>query len=1197
VITNLSNFTNSTGLTLNGSASLTNGVLRLTSEQNFQSGTAFANDRVWLPSGSSSFNTHFAFRLDGRMGSDGADGITFILQNSAAGSKALGGFGGGLGYGDITDSLAVKFDTYKNATDFSNNYVSVLTGGSVTQDQALAAAPFDLNNGSVIDVWIDYDGGTDRLDVYLANQPIKPVAPLLSATVNLQIVLQSRPVPPGFIGTSALVGFGAGTGADFNNQEILNWQFSSTGSDPIIIPPVSGGDTKPPTAVIGGTPLPTPGSLNYDFTVTYTDDTAVNAATLDSQDIVVTGPANFSQVATLVSRDSSTNGPVRQATYRFTAPSGAWGQSDQGAYGFTLQANQVSDTQGNQASPIVLGTLQVNFLDSTPPTAALNFPVGLVNLSNSYDFTVTYSDDTAVKGATLGNQNIRVTGPGEFNQLATLVSVNATGNVNVLTATYRLTAPGGIWEDGDNGTYTFALLGQQVSDTLSRFAPAQLLGTLPIVLADVTPPTVTLNALAAPGAASSNYDFTVTYADANGVDITSLNGNNILVTGPDDFSQLATLINVDNPGLGGQQTATYRITAPGGTWNLADNGSYAFALGVDQVRDIPGNSALARVLGTLIVNLVVPTPPTAVLGIAPAPIAGTITYDFTVIYSDLDAINATTLDDQDILVTGPGNLSQVASLVSVDTPTNGSLRTATYRFTAPGGIWDETDDGTYTLALRANQVSDASGNFAIATTLGTVAVNFAPIALTGTDQADTLVAPDGQNYRLNGKAGSDQVTGGAGNDILVGSTGNDTLDGGGGLNTVSYAAATNGVTVNLATGVANRIARIMPVGDSITLGISEGVSVTPEPLRSQIAGGYRTVLWQKFQQDGVTIDFVGTKANGPDSLGDQDNDGHGGRTIAFIRNNILNYLSSTKPDAVLLMIGTNDTFAVRQQPNGPLVLTTATQMASDLSALIDQITVSSPDVKLFVAAIPPILPNADERLSPADQARQKQLGIDYNNLIPGLIAQKQAAGANVEFVDMRNGLTDADIVQQGSSGVHPTQAGYTKIGNLWYDALNTKLGTEQGTYKVDRDTLINIQNITGSTFNDTLTGNAQTNVITGGLGADRLTGGGGGDRFAYQTANEGGDTIIDFGSDDQFRLSAAGFGGGLTVGVNLRLTTATTGMLVNGNGATSAVPTFFYHNNVLQFDADGTGGGQAVVIATLTNGPATLNISQFEIVT
>jgi Ca2+-binding RTX toxin-like protein len=1181
VITNYSNFTNPAGLTLNGSAVLQAGVLRLTPELKFQAGSVFANDRMVIGA-SSSFQTRFAFQLTGQMGTAGSDGITFMIQNSAAGSKALGGFGGGLGYGDLTNSLAIKFDTHKNVTDFSDNYVAVLTGGSVTQDRALAAAPFDLNNGSVFEVWIDYNGSTDRLDIYLSNQAVKPTAPLLSYTVDLLSV----------VGSQAYVGFGAGTGADFNNQDLLNWQFLSTDGG-------GGGninDVTPPTAVLGSTTTPSFGSASYDFTVTYSDDIAVNVASLDSQDVVVTGPGNFRQLATLVGVNNPTNGTVRTATYRFAAPGGTWDNVDQGTYVFNLQANQVSDTAGNSVLPVTLGSLAVNFVDTTAPRAALNFPTQVGNLSNNYDFTVTYLDGTAVNVATLGNQNIQVTGPGNFSQLATLVSVDSSTNGSVRTATYRLAAPGGTWDDADNGIYTFSLRANQVSDVSGNTAAAQILGTKRCLLTDITPPVATLNAPPAPVLGGTSYDFTVTYGDRNGIDLTSLKTGNIVVTGPGNFSQVATFVSVTGANPAGQRTATYRITAPGNTWNLADNGSYAFALVANQVRDTAGNASLAATLGTLTVNLVDTTPPTAVLEAAPPPTSGS-TYDFKVTYTDTEVVNAATFDSQDIQVTGPGNFSQLATFISVDAPGNGSPRTVTYRFTAPGGTWDETDNGTYNFALRANQVSDTSGNFALAKALGSVVVNLTPIALTGTDQPNTLVAPDGQNYLLNGKGGNDTITGGAGNDTLIGGTGNDTLNGGGGTNTVSYADSTNGVTVNLATGVANRIARILPLGDSITLGISEGVSVTPEPGRSQNAGGYRTVLWQRFQQDGLAVDFVGTKSNGPSTLGDKDNEGNGGRPIAFISDNVLSYLTATKPDAVLLMIGTNDTFATNVTSPNNYTFKTAAQMRDELSALIDKITSFSPDIKLFVSSIPPILPNADERLNAAGRAQQKQLAVDYNNLMPALIAQKQAAGANIQFVDMRNGLTDADIVQQGSSGVHPTQAGYTKIGNLWYSSLATGLGTEQGTYKVDRDTLINIQNIKGSAFNDTLIGNAQANVIEGGGGADILTGGGGADTFVFKSPNEGSDTITDFNSDDKFRISASGFGGGLTVGTNLSLTAATTGMLVNGTVATSTAGTFLYSNGVLRFDADGTGSGQAVTIATLTNGPATLNINQFEIVT
>ncbi len=85
---------------------------------------------------------------------------------------------------------------------------------------------------------------------------------------------------------------------------------------------------------------------------------------------------------------------------------------------------------------------------------------------------------------------------------------------------------------------------------------------------------------------------------------------------------------------------------------------------------------------------------------------------FTVTYSDNVAISVVSLGTSDILVTGPGGYSQIATFVSVDTASDGTPRTATYRVTGPGGSWDFADNGTYTIRLRASQVFDTAGNAA-----------------------------------------------------------------------------------------------------------------------------------------------------------------------------------------------------------------------------------------------------------------------------------------------------------------------------------------------------------------------------------------------------------------------------------------------------------------------------------------------------
>ena len=55
------------------------------------------------------------------------------------------------------------------------------------------------------------------------------------------------------------------------------------------------------------------------------------------------------------------------------------------------------------------------------------------------------------------------------------------------------------------------------------------------------------------------------------------NNNAIKVTGPNGFSQLATFVSIDNPTNGTPRTVTYKITAPGGTWDGIDTGHYKVA--------------------------------------------------------------------------------------------------------------------------------------------------------------------------------------------------------------------------------------------------------------------------------------------------------------------------------------------------------------------------------------------------------------------------------------------------------------------------------------------------------------------------------------------------------------------------------------------------------------------------------------------
>ncbi len=219
-----SDFSRVDSLTLNGSASQTGTSLQLTPNQNNLSGTAFLKRPLAIDA-NTSFSTQFQFQLTG--GTNGADGLTFVLQNSSSGLSAIGSTGGGLGYQGIGNSLAIEFDTRKNGSDSGNNQISVLRDGKIDSLRTVNAT-FDLNSGSSLNAWIDYNGTTNNLKVFLSNTTTKPGTASLTYPIDLAAV----------VGNKAYMGFTAGTSELANAQTIQNWSLTSN-SNLLAAPPES----------------------------------------------------------------------------------------------------------------------------------------------------------------------------------------------------------------------------------------------------------------------------------------------------------------------------------------------------------------------------------------------------------------------------------------------------------------------------------------------------------------------------------------------------------------------------------------------------------------------------------------------------------------------------------------------------------------------------------------------------------------------------------------------------------------------------------------------------------------------------------------------------------------------------------------------------------------------------------------------
>jgi len=124
-------------------------------------------------------------------------------------------------------------------------------------------------------------------------------------------------------------------------------------------------DTAPPTGAVDSMQaVGSTQSKTYNFTVTYTDNVAVNAATLATGNLIVTFPDNSTQMATFLS--SGPTASVVQATYELTFSSNLT-TNDIGSYPVSIVANSVKDTAGNAAVAANIGAIALTVSGTQPP--------------------------------------------------------------------------------------------------------------------------------------------------------------------------------------------------------------------------------------------------------------------------------------------------------------------------------------------------------------------------------------------------------------------------------------------------------------------------------------------------------------------------------------------------------------------------------------------------------------------------------------------------------------------------------------------------------------------------------------------------------------------------------------------------------------------------------------------------------------
>jgi hypothetical protein len=208
VINDPNGFSSSTGLSFVGGATLTNSTLQLTTATG-----GVQSKAVWYatPVNVQSFTTDFNFQITSPVG----NGITFALQNAAAGVNAIGMAGGGLGYQGIGSSVAVKFDLVNNAGEGPNS-TGFYTNGAAPTVPAIDLTPsgINLHSGDTMHAHITYNGTTLTLTL---TDTVTNASFTTSMAINI----------PATVGANtAYVGFTAATGWSTATQSILNWTYA-----------------------------------------------------------------------------------------------------------------------------------------------------------------------------------------------------------------------------------------------------------------------------------------------------------------------------------------------------------------------------------------------------------------------------------------------------------------------------------------------------------------------------------------------------------------------------------------------------------------------------------------------------------------------------------------------------------------------------------------------------------------------------------------------------------------------------------------------------------------------------------------------------------------------------------------------------------------------------------------------------------
>lgn len=430
-------------------------------------------------------------------------------------------------------------------------------------------------------------------------------------------------------------------------------------------------------------------------------------------------------------------------------------------------------------------------------------------------------------------------------------------------------------------------------------------------------------------------------------------------------------------------------------------------------------------------------------------------------------------------------------------------------FVTGGSANDTLNGGTGADSLTGNGGTD----------LANYATETAALSLSNDGNANDGAAGEGDNIAMN----VENITAGSGNDTINGSFGNGTLNGGGGADTVTYANTNSAVTVNLGTSSATGgggTDTLTSIENATGSGFND--SLTGSTADNTIAGlAGNDVINCNTHTTADMVDYSAASAGVIVSLattGLQNTVGAGSDTISGCEGINGSGFNDTFTGTTAAQFfnggGGNDTMNYSNATSAVTVNLNLTTAQSTGGGGSD--TLTSMENANGGSAGDTITPTSGDSAingnGGTDRISYAATGAATSGVTLALsVGTAQATGGSgsdtVTNVENITGSGFNDTLS-GSSGSNSMDGGGGTNTVSYANAtaavtVNLTTTTAQNTVGAGSDTLTNFHNLTGSNFNDTLSGNANANAIVGGTGNDTLNGNNGNDTL---TGGDGTDT-------------------------------------------------------------------------------------------